>query len=75
MIPLQHLAEQGLVADRDFAVQRFDVLVGKHGDHVGGERDAAKALLARQGRRGVHDRRQPPGVRAGRHAAARRRRA
>jgi len=46
MIPLQHLAEQGLVADRDFAVQRFDVLVGKHGDHVGGERDAAKALLA-----------------------------
>src|SRR5262245_35993581 len=43
MIPLQHIAEQGLVAERDFAVQRFDVLVGKHGDHVGGERDAAKA--------------------------------
>ena len=46
MIPLQHLAEQGLLAARDFAVQRFDVLVGKHGDHVGGERDAAKALMA-----------------------------
>jgi phosphonate transport system substrate-binding protein len=45
MLPLQHLAELGLVADRDFAVQRFDVLVGKHGDHIGGERDAAKALL------------------------------
>ena len=29
-----------------FAVQRFDVMVGKHGDHVGGERDAVKALLA-----------------------------
>ena len=46
MIPLQHLAELGLVADRDFEVRRFDVLVGKHGDHVGGERDAARALMA-----------------------------
>ena len=25
---------------------RHDVLVGKHGDHIGGERDAVKALLA-----------------------------
>ena len=46
MIPLQHLAELGLIADKDFEVRRFDVLVGKHGDHVGGERDAAKALMA-----------------------------
>lgn len=46
MIPLQHLAEQGVVADRDVQVRRFDVLVGKHGDHVGGERDAARALMA-----------------------------
>ena len=23
----------------------FDVLVGKHGDHIGGERDAVRALL------------------------------
>lgn len=45
MIPIEHLAERGLLADRDFRVQRFDVLVGKHGDHVGGERDAAKALM------------------------------
>ncbi len=45
MIPLQHFAAHGLVAERDFAVRRFDVLVGKHGDHVGGERDAAKALM------------------------------
>lgn len=46
MIPLEHLAAQGLLADRDVQVRRFDVLVGKHGDHVGGERDAAKALVA-----------------------------
>jgi ABC-type phosphate/phosphonate transport system substrate-binding protein len=46
LIPLQHLAEQGLVGERDFRVRRFDVLVGKHGDHVGGERDAARALAA-----------------------------
>lgn len=46
LIPLQHLAERGVVPERDLAVQRFDVLVGKHGDHVGGERDAVKALLA-----------------------------
>lgn len=46
MIPLEHLAASGLRAEHDFAVRRFDVLVGKHGDHVGGERDAAKALLA-----------------------------
>lgn len=45
LLPLLHLAEQGLEPERDFAVRRFDVLVGKHGDHVGGERDAAKALV------------------------------
>jgi phosphonate transport system substrate-binding protein len=45
MIPLEMLAQSGLIADRDFRVRRFDVLVGKHGDHVGGERDAAKALM------------------------------
>ena len=46
MIPLHHLRRQGLVGGRDFAVRRFDVLSGKHGDHIGGERDAAVALLA-----------------------------
>ena len=45
LIPLLHLAEAGLEPERDFHVRRFDVLVGKHGDHVGGERDAAKALM------------------------------
>ncbi len=46
LIPLLHLAEQGLVPERDFRVLCFDVLVGKHGDHIGGERDAAKSLAA-----------------------------
>jgi len=48
LIPLVHLDGLGLSPDTDFTVRRFDVLVGKHGDHVGGERDAAKALLARE---------------------------
>jgi phosphonate transport system substrate-binding protein len=46
LIPLLHLAEAGLEPGRDFEVRRFDVLVGKHGDHIGGERDAARALAA-----------------------------
>ena len=46
LIPLIHLAEAGLVRDVDFEVVAFDVLVGQHGDHIGGERDAAKALAA-----------------------------
>ena len=46
LLPLLHLAESGLEPGRDFAVQRYDVLVGKHGDHIGGERDAVRALLA-----------------------------
>ena len=46
LIPLDHLRTAGLVAGRDFTLRRFDVLGGKHGDHIGGERDAATALLA-----------------------------
>ncbi|HHH28516.1 MAG TPA: phosphate/phosphite/phosphonate ABC transporter substrate-binding protein [Polyangiaceae bacterium] len=46
LIPLLHLAEAGIEPGRDVEVRRFDRLVGKHGDHVGGERDAAKALMA-----------------------------
>ncbi len=45
LIPLQHLRAEGLVGGRDFTVRRFDVLGGKHGDHIGGEREAAQALL------------------------------
>jgi phosphonate transport system substrate-binding protein len=46
LIPLDHMRGLQLVGGRDFTVRRFDVLSGKHGDHIGGERDAAKALLA-----------------------------
>ncbi|MCZ2104863.1 MAG: phosphate/phosphite/phosphonate ABC transporter substrate-binding protein [Comamonadaceae bacterium] len=47
LIPLDHLQhEGGLVPGRDYTVRRFDVLGGKHGDHIGGERDAAVAMLA-----------------------------
>lgn len=42
LIPLIELADRGV----EGPVTRHDVLVGKHGDHIGGERDAVKALLA-----------------------------
>lgn len=45
LIPLCFLASQGLKVGADFAVRRFDVFGGKHGDHVGGEREAAVALM------------------------------
>ena len=45
LIPLAHLAAHRLEPD-SFRVRRFDVMVGKHGDHVGGEREAVVALLA-----------------------------
>jgi ABC-type phosphate/phosphonate transport system substrate-binding protein len=44
LIPLQLLRDAGLDPGRDFRVRRFDVGVGLHGDHIGGERDAARAL-------------------------------
>ncbi|MEZ5411688.1 MAG: PhnD/SsuA/transferrin family substrate-binding protein [Acidimicrobiales bacterium] len=46
LLPLAHLAGLGLDPGSGFQVKRFDVMVTKHGDHVGGERDAVKALLA-----------------------------
>ena len=46
LIPLQWLREQGIDPDTAMTVVRHDVLGGKHGDHVGGERDAARALVA-----------------------------
>jgi ABC-type phosphate/phosphonate transport system substrate-binding protein len=46
LIPLAHLANAGLQPGTDFEVRRFDVGVGLHGDHVGGEREAAQALMA-----------------------------
>ena len=45
LIPLGFLADHGLHPGKDFEVLVFDVLAGKHGDHIGGERDAARALI------------------------------
>ncbi|MDQ1490929.1 MAG: hypothetical protein QOJ23_3443 [Actinomycetota bacterium] len=46
LLPLHHLLGQGLTPGQDFDVRRFDVGVGLHGDHIGGEREAAAALAA-----------------------------
>jgi phosphonate transport system substrate-binding protein len=42
LLPLSHLRASGVEPD----VRRFDVGVGLHGDHIGGEREAARALMA-----------------------------
>ena len=42
LLPLSHLRSAGV----NPRVRRFDMGVGLHGDHVGGEREAAKALMA-----------------------------
>jgi phosphonate transport system substrate-binding protein len=44
LIPLGLLQRSGLEPGRDVEVKRFDVLVGKHGDHIGGEKEAFQAL-------------------------------
>lgn len=46
LLPLHHLRRLGLAPGRDVEVRRFDIGVGLHGDHIGGERDAAAALAA-----------------------------
>jgi phosphonate transport system substrate-binding protein len=42
LLPLSLLRSEGVAGN----VRRFDVGVGLHGDHIGGERDAAAALVA-----------------------------
>lgn len=42
LLPVAHLAGLGA----SVIARRFDVGVGLHGDHIGGERDAARALIA-----------------------------
>jgi ABC-type phosphate/phosphonate transport system substrate-binding protein len=44
LIPQGMLLRHGLAPGRDYTERRFDVLVGKHGDHIGGEKDAAACL-------------------------------
>jgi len=46
LLPLDHLRQAGLTPGAGFTVKRFDVGVGLHGDHIGGERDAARALIS-----------------------------
>jgi len=46
LIPLNLVAESGLDPLCDCEVLYHNVMVGKHGDHVGGERDAARALAS-----------------------------
>jgi ABC-type phosphate/phosphonate transport system substrate-binding protein len=42
LLPLAHLAGLGVTV----TVRHFNIGVGLHGDHIGGERDAARALIA-----------------------------
>jgi len=44
--PKPATAEPATAAPADVRVRRFDIGVGLHGDHVGGEREAARALFA-----------------------------
>jgi ABC-type phosphate/phosphonate transport system substrate-binding protein len=46
LIPLGLLQRHGLEPGRDVQVRRFDLMVGKHGDHIGGEREAFKCLAS-----------------------------
>jgi ABC-type phosphate/phosphonate transport system substrate-binding protein len=45
LLPLDLLRARGLDPGSDVGIVRFDVGVGLHGDHIGGEREAAIALL------------------------------
>ena len=45
LIPLSFLAKYALEPRRDFSVLEFNLLRGKHGDHIGGEREAVRALM------------------------------
>jgi ABC-type phosphate/phosphonate transport system substrate-binding protein len=48
LLPIDALRLSGLRIGDDITIRRFDVGVGLHGDHIGGERDAARALMAGQ---------------------------
>jgi len=48
LLPLSFLRGAGLDLGHGVRVRRFDVGVGLHGDHIGGERAAAAALAAGQ---------------------------
>lgn len=46
LIPMGWLSRQGLEPGRDYTVVTHEIAVGQHGDHVGGERHAARDLAA-----------------------------
>jgi ABC-type phosphate/phosphonate transport system substrate-binding protein len=46
LLTLSHLRASGITPFADFEVVRHDLLGGKHGDHIGGERVSARALMA-----------------------------
>jgi len=46
LLPLHTLRRMGLTAGRDYSVRRFDLRLGKHGDHVGGELEALRSVRA-----------------------------
>ena len=47
LIPLVHVRrESGLAPGLDFEIRKNEIMVGMHGDHVGGEREAARQLVA-----------------------------
>lgn len=48
LLPLHLLQKEGLKPYEDFKVRRFDLMVGKHGNHIGGELEALKSLRARE---------------------------
>ncbi len=45
LIPINHLHNNGLEYGEDYTEKRFDIGVGLHGDHVGGELDAIRAVM------------------------------
>jgi phosphonate transport system substrate-binding protein len=46
LLALHHLQGLGLSLATDVLVRRYDVGIGLHGDHIGGEREAAAALAS-----------------------------
>lgn len=46
LLPLSHLNGLGLRPHEDFRVLRHDIGVGLHGDRIGGEREAVRAVLS-----------------------------
>ena len=46
IIPIYALSKNGLEYGKDYIEKRFDLLVGLQGDHIGGELDSLKALVA-----------------------------